>query len=105
VIHFDSEPPAHAFWSLTAYDREAFLMANEIDRFGIRGRDDFARNADGSFDIHLGAICPSSCDSRNWIPTQPGRISLTLRLYMPSGDFLNGSWTPPPISAVTTSVR
>lgn len=97
VLHFDTPPPAHAFWSVTAYDQEGFLIPNELDRFGIRSRDEFAVRSDGSFDIHLGPDCPSLDDSDNWIPTKPGALALSIRLYMPTPDFIAGRWSPPPI--------
>ena len=100
VLHFETPPPARAFWSVTAYDREGFLITNELDRFGIRSRDDFSVNADGSFDIHLGPVCPSPDTIDNWIPTQPGSLSLSMRLYMPRAEFITGSWSPPSIVAV-----
>jgi len=97
VLHFDTPPPAHAFWSVTAYDHEGFLISNELDRFGIRSRDEFAIRPDGSFDIHLGPHCPSSADLDNWIPTKPGPLALTMRLYMPTSEFIAGRRSPPSI--------
>ena len=100
VLHFVTPPPAHAFWSVTAYDREGFLISNELDRFGIRSRDDFAMNDDGSFDIHLGPMRPSPDATDNWIPTKLGPLALSMRLYMPRAEFIAGTWSPPSIVAV-----
>lgn len=100
VLRFDTPPPAHAFWSVTAYDREGFLISNELDRFGIRSRDDFAVNGDGSFDIRLDPMRPSPDATDNWIPTKPGPLALSMRLYMPRAEFIAGTWSPPSIVAV-----
>ena len=99
VIHFEpgGTPPAGAFWSLTVYDREGFLIPNDLDRFGIRSRDEVRYNSDGSLDIFLGPECPDPEGTSNWIPTIPGRLAMSMRLYMPGATFLTGKWTPPPV--------
>lgn len=99
VIHFDRNeiPPAHAFWSITAYDREGFMMPNRLNRFGIRSRDAVEVNSDGSLDIYFAPECPSGCPESNWIPSLPGPVALQIRLYSPAESYLDGSWSPPPI--------
>ena len=49
----DQIPPAHAFWSLTMYDAESYLVANELDRYALGDRDDLTRGPDGSITFHL----------------------------------------------------
>lgn len=100
VIHFEpgGTPPAGAFWSLTVYDREGFLIPNDLDRFGIRSRDEVRYNQDGSLDIFLGPECPDPEGTSNWIPTIAGRLAMSMRLYMPGQEFLAGRWLPPPVT-------
>ena len=97
VIHFETPPPVHAFWSVTAYDQEGFLFENELNRFGLRSRDQFQTNTNGSFEIYFAPECPSPEVTDNWVPTQPGELSLLMRLYMPRSEFLTGKWSPPEI--------
>ncbi len=99
VIHFEpaGTPPAKAFWSLTVYDRNGFLIANDLDRFGIRSRDDVRYNPDGSLDIYLGPECADPLGDSNWIPTVAGPLDMSMRIYMPKDEFLTGRWSPPPI--------
>jgi hypothetical protein len=101
-IHFENGklPPARAFWSITAYDHEGFMMPNRLDRFGIRSRDEVEFNNDGSLDIYLAPECPSSAPEKNWIPTLPGRVSLSIRRYSPPPESLDGSWQPPAIQRI-----
>ena len=100
VIHFEpgGTPPAGAFWSLTVYDRDGFLIPNDLNRFGIRSRDEVRHNPDGSLDIFLGPECPDPEGTSNWIPTVPGRLAMSMRIYMPGPEFLSGRWTPPPVT-------
>ena len=105
VIHFEpgGTPPAKAFWSLTVYDRNGFLIANDLNRFGIRSRDDVRYNTDGSLDIYLGPECADPHGDSNWIPTIAGPLDMSMRLYMPENEFLTGQWTPPPIRRTNAS--
>lgn len=104
VIHFDADelPPAHAFWSITAYDREGFMMSNRLDRFGIRSRDPVEYNSDGSLDIYFAPECPPQASENNWIPSAPGPVALQIRLYSPAEKYLDGSWAPPVIQRIET---
>ncbi|MFZ4113379.1 MAG: DUF1214 domain-containing protein, partial [Ilumatobacteraceae bacterium] len=103
VLHFAAGelPPAESFWSVTAYDREGMLMANDLRRFGIRSRDNIEFNDDGSLDIYLGPQCPSISPESNWIPTLAGVIDLSIRLYTPLKKFRDGNWSPPVIQKIS----
>jgi hypothetical protein len=51
-IHFEqaSLPPVRAFWSLTAYDRDGYFIANPVNRYAIGDRDPLKFNPDGSLE-------------------------------------------------------
>ncbi|MFT6810573.1 MAG: hypothetical protein ACJA01_003817 [Saprospiraceae bacterium] len=103
VIHMDAEklPPVKAFWSLTAYNEEEFLIENEINRYAVGSQKDLVFNEDGSLDIHIQAERPTEEHFHNWLPTvQEGPFSLTLRLYWPGTSILNGEWSPPSVIPV-----
>jgi hypothetical protein len=99
VIHFDAArlPPVDAFWSITMYDGEGFQSANELDRFAIGDRDPLSYNADGSLDIFISHANPGPDREANWLPAPTGPLGITMRLYAPRSDVLDGSWTPPPV--------
>src|SRR5215467_11907535 len=100
VLHFskDELPPVDAFWSLTMYDAEGFQVANPISRFAIGDRDPLSFNGDGSLDLYIQNENPGSDKEANWLPApKSGRLGLTLRLYAPQPQALDGRWNPPPV--------
>lgn len=102
-IHFEPHqiPPVNAFWSLTAYNADEFLVKNELNRFALGDRDDLLFNEDGSLDLFIQAEQPAAAKLQNWLPVpKAGPFSLTLRLYWPKAAILNGNWTPPAIIPV-----
>lgn len=102
VIHFDKgqTPPVNAFWSLTMYGADEYLVANPIKRFAIGDRNDLKYNKDGSLDIYIQNKNPGKDKESNWLPASKDDFSLTMRLYWPKDDFLNGSWKIPAVKAV-----
>ncbi len=99
VLHFDQEtlPPVKAFWSLTMYGPDTFLVANPPGRYALGDRDPLKYNADGSLDLYLTNLPPGPGKEANWLPAPPGDFNVTLRLYWPKPAVLDGVWTPPPI--------
>jgi hypothetical protein len=102
VLHFSREelPPVSAFWSVTMYDAEGFQAANPINRFAIGDRDDLRYNADGSLDLYLQNDSPGSDLESNWLPAPRGPLGVTMRLYAPMPEALDGRWAPPPTKRV-----
>ena len=100
VIHMDAKqlPPVKAFWSLTAYNEEEFLIENKINRYAVGSQKDLVYNDDGSIDVFIQSQRPDEEQLQNWLPTvQKGSFSLTLRLYWPEASVLNGEWSPPSV--------
>jgi len=103
VLHFNKDeiPPAGAFWSLTMYDAEGFQVANPLNRFAIGDRDPLKYNPDGSLDLYVQSDSPGADKESNWLPTpKSGPLGLTMRLYAPKLEALNGAWNPPAIRRV-----
>jgi hypothetical protein len=92
-------PPVGAFWSLTMYDDERFLVENAIDRYAVGDRTPgLRRGKDGSLTIHIGRRAPRGAAARaNWLPAPPGRFRLAMRLYEPKRSVLKERWRPPPL--------
>lgn len=100
VMHFPQEelPPVNAFWSLTMYDAEGFPVANPLNRFAIGDRDPLKYNSDKSLDLYIQHDDPGADKQSNWLPSpQSGALGLTMRLYWPKLQVLDGSWAPPAI--------
>jgi hypothetical protein len=99
VLHFDAGklPPVDAFWSVTAYDAEGYMIPNVLKRQAIGDRDKLIPNADGSLDIYIQAESPGGEKEANWLPVGKAPFTLLMRLYSPREEFLEGDWTPPPV--------
>lgn len=97
-IHFPpgQTPPVDAFWSLTMYDADGFLVENPINRYTLGDRDELHFNEDGSLDIVIQHSAPES-PTANWLPAPAGKFSVTMRLYLPHSNVLDGSWPLPPL--------
>jgi hypothetical protein len=97
----DALPPVDAFWSLSAYDvRTIDLIPNPIKRYSLGDRSpDLKRKADGSIEIRLQKTAPLETDV-NWLPVGDGPFFLTLRMYQPRPNALDGQYRLPPIEEV-----
>lgn len=93
-------PPTDAFWSVTMYDEHGFQTANRINRFAIGDRDSLAYNSDGSLDIYIQHTSPGADKEANWLPAPAGPLGITMRLYAPRPEALDGRWNPPPVRRV-----
>ena len=82
--------PVDAFWSVTVYNAEGYLEANDRNIYSYNGVTAEA-NPDGSFTLHFGG-----CDDGrvNCIPITPGWNYAT-RMYAPREEILSGEWTFP----------
>jgi hypothetical protein len=101
-MHFEASnlPPVRAFWSLTAYDKDGYFIANPINRYAIGDRDRLKFNPDGSLDLYIQNQDPGPERQSNWLPSGAGPFNLTVRLYWPDQAILNGSWHPPALERV-----
>ncbi len=78
VYQIKGSDPDTRWWSITAYGADDYLIANPAHRYSV-AKTSVTRNPNGSFEVQVGG----SGSGANWIPTGPGRFSLTLRLYNP----------------------
>jgi hypothetical protein len=96
-ITFAQEPPARAFWSLTMYDLDGFLVRNAARRYAIGdSHPPLRRRADGSVVVVIQSERPTE-PGVNWLPPPAGPFRLNLRLYVPTQAALGGDWKPPPV--------
>lgn len=100
-LHFaaDALPPVRAFWSVTAYGADDFLIANPLNRYALGDRGTLRFNADGSLDLWVQAQPPADPQQQaNWLPVRAGEpFTLNARLYWPKAEALDGRWGMPAV--------
>jgi hypothetical protein len=101
-LHFakDEIPPVEAFWSLTMYDAESYLVPNTINRYALGDRSGMKLGEDGSLIIYIQKDDPGADKQSNWLPAPEGPFRLALRLYAPRKEVAEGTWAPPAVQRV-----
>ena len=100
-LHVPKDLPLDGFWSLSMYeaqpDGRLFFADNPQHRYAIGDRTrELRRNVDGSLDILIQKGTPAADQIANWLPVPTsGRLQLTLRLYQPRAELLDGSFSFP----------
>ena len=95
----DKMPPCDAFWSLTAYGTDMYLVANEIDRWSISDRTPGLVYADdGSLTLYLSAEPPDVRE--NWLPVPAGPYLLGMRVYEGQPEVVACEWFPPAMDPI-----
>jgi len=100
VLRFakDEIPPVDAFWSLTLYDKDSYLVDNAINRYALGDRSHCALGADGSLTLYVQSESPGTDEESNWLPSpKTGTFKLALRLYVPKKQVADGIWKPPAV--------
>lgn len=103
VLRFakDQIPPVDAFWSLTLYDKDSFLVENPINRYALGDRSECKLGDDGSLTLYIQSGSPGEDKESNWLPAPTdGPFKLALRLYVPKKQVTNGTWKPPAVERV-----
>jgi hypothetical protein len=105
VLHFAKTeiPPVGAFWSVTLYDKDGFPTSNALKRSAIGDRDDLKYNADGSLDLYIQHDSPGKDQESNWLPAPTADFNLTMRLYAPKVEVVDGRWVPPAVKRRSVS--
>lgn len=108
IIHFNANefPPVDAFWSVTLYDDNGYLVKNEIGRYALSDRTPgLIFNQDGSLDLYIQNEVPAEGDQNNWIPAPDSIFTLTLRAYLPKEELLKLKWEIPPITKIKSVAK
>ncbi|MGD8189306.1 DUF1254 domain-containing protein [Brevibacillus ginsengisoli] len=102
-VHFQPGqlPLTNAFWSITLYNEDGFLVDNSLHRYAISPHlGKLNDNEDGSLDIYIGSTSPGSSLESNWLPAPEAPFNLMLRIYWPKLPVLEGNWHPPAVVQV-----
>ena len=94
-------PPVNVFWSLTMYDKDAFLVPNSINRYALGDRSNLKFDSDGSLTLYIQSGSPGKDKESNWLPVpKDDDFKLALRLYAPKKEVADGTWKPPAVKCV-----
>ena len=94
-------PPVNAFWSLTMYDPDSYLVANPADRYALGDRSGLSYDDDGVAHPLPPTRAARRAPGANWLPApKDGAFKVALRLYSPKPEVAQGAWQPPPIQRV-----
>lgn len=98
----DALPPVGAFWSITAYDANKFLIDNPINRFVINSPmlPTLMKDVDGGFTLYLQHESPGAERESNWLPVSQDAFNLAFRTYQPGQAIMVGTWQAPPVVCV-----
>lgn len=99
----DELPPVGAFWSLTAYDGESYLAQNPAGIYTVGHKVPLTPDSDGNVEIAVQNAEPGAgVPAGHWLPIpESGPFSLTLRLYAPKDEVLNGKWQVPKLEKLS----
>ena len=89
-------PPVDGFWSLEMISVPVVRYSdNPVNRYVIDSRmTGLKKNADGSLEIAIQRDTPGPELESNWLPTPDTGFSLTLRLFAPKAEAVDGRWKP-----------
>ncbi|MGD1895951.1 MAG: DUF1254 domain-containing protein [Phormidesmis sp.] len=99
-------PPADAFWSVTMYNLpEQLLVENDLNRYLINStmldNNELFLDDDGGLPLYIQSTQPTEEKKReNWLPAPNKGFFISLRLYLPQPEAINGTWQNPPLKRV-----
>ena len=96
-----SLPIVHAFWSITMYNSDNFLVHNVDDKYSVGDRTEgLVYEDDGkSLTIYIQQTEPSQ-GKPNWLPAPDGLFNLVMRIYWPDDSMLSPPYIPPAVTKV-----
>ncbi|MEA3450440.1 MAG: DUF1214 domain-containing protein [Bacteroidota bacterium] len=91
-------PPVDAFWSLTLYSEDGYLVDNKYNRYSLSDRTDGLKyNSDSSLTIYIQHEKPVDSLFSNWLYSPLAEFTLTMRAYLPKKELFDLKWEIPPV--------
>jgi hypothetical protein len=107
VIHFEkSKLPAsnvNGYWSVILVDVPNYrVVENELKRYNFNNYAGLKYETDGSLKIYMSPKYNAKWPKENWLPspTNGGKFSLTMRMYVPKENVIKGEWFPAAIEKI-----
>ena len=82
----------------TSYAPKKTLLTSRLARPRLQNK--LSYNKDGSPDLYIKKDDSGRDKEANWLPASPDKFSLTMRIYWPKDEFLNGSWKIPGVKPI-----
>jgi hypothetical protein len=83
------------------YDPAGYYVPNALNRYAISAWMPLSYSSDGSLDLYLQTDSPGADEEANWLPAPArGPFNLTVRIYWPRNEVLDGSYNLPPVRKV-----
>ena len=76
-----------------------FLSENAIGRYALGSNSGLSANEEGEIVITFAAEKPDGVPQENWLPVPEDTFEVTLRMFGPGEDILDGTWSAPPITS------
>ncbi|MEU2257860.1 DUF1254 domain-containing protein [Nocardia xishanensis] len=95
-------PPVDAFWSITAYGADGFLVPNPANIYSVGHQEPVVPGPDGAVELAIQHRNPGpAVPQHNWLPIPAeGEFSLIMRLYAPRPEAIDGRWQVPAVTPV-----
>ncbi|WP_158305819.1 DUF1254 domain-containing protein [Parvularcula bermudensis] len=97
VYENGNTPPVEAFWSLTVYNDQGFLVENPLNKYAVGSNTGLVADENGTITVHFATKQPEGVPEANWLPVPDGPFEVTLRMYEPDQEIIDAEWTAPPI--------
>ncbi|MCP8899504.1 DUF1214 domain-containing protein [Gilvimarinus xylanilyticus] len=105
-LHFSKdnlpEKNVNSFWSVILVDFPGYkVVDNALNRYNFNNYSEFSYNDDGSLTLYVAPEYNPEWPKSNWLPSPKQQaFNLTLRMYVPKDNVLQGDWFPPALTAI-----
>lgn len=97
----DKMPPVNGFWSITMYQLPDINFVENVGRrYSLGQYSRMKTGPDGSLTIYVQPKSPGKNLESNWLPSGKGNYQLTLKMYWPKKEVVEGRWNPPVVERV-----
>lgn len=101
TLTFDAKagtPPVHAFWSITLYNENGFLVRNSASKYAVSSWQNLTFGDDGALELSLQPKAPADATMLpNWLPTPAdgSAFNVIARMYWPKPAMLDATFVYP----------
>lgn len=92
----------NGFWSVILVDFPGYrVVENDLNRYNFNNYTDFHYEEDGSLILYIAPSYDSQWPKSNWLLSPKEQaFNLTIRMYVPKENVINGDWFPPELKKI-----